>query len=292
MHPTLLELGPIELFGRSLGPLTLHNYGLMIAIGFLAAVFFILRDAEKEGLDRQLIAEKSLWALFWGVAGTRLLHIMMFPESYSWKDPIGWVAVWNGGLVFQGAFPLSIAYAWWVLRKHKQPFWKVSDIVLTYMPLAQAFGRIGCFFNGCCFGHRAQDLPWALSFPKGSPPYYAHLKRFSELTTDAQWSFPIHPTQIYSSMLLVLICLTLWLLRKKWQPFTGFVLPMYLMLYSVARFIIEIYRDDDNPTNLGFGVISNQQVFCLAMFALGAGLFIYLRKRSRATESREAAGDA
>ena len=83
MFPTLLKIGPI----------TLHSYGLMIALGFLAALYGAQRDAQKRGINPQTIQSMAFWALLAGLAGTRLLHIAMFPGGYSWRDPIGWIAI-------------------------------------------------------------------------------------------------------------------------------------------------------------------------------------------------------
>ena len=269
MHPVLLDIG-----------VKLHSYGFMIAVGFLVAVFLIQRDAKQAGLNYQLIGEMAFWALFWGVVGTRILHVIMYPEGYSWSRPLGWFAVWNGGLVFQGAIPASFTYAIIRLRHHKIPFWPVADIGLCYVPLAQASGRIGCVLNGCCFGQRADDLPWAVCFPKDSPAYLAQADHYAELSlTVDQWSYPVHPTQIYSALGLLLICLTLVLIRKRKYLFVGIVMPLYFIFYGIVRFIVEMYRGDGNPRGWGFNELTNQQVICILMVIAGTVLFAILYKR-------------
>jgi len=269
MFPTLLEIGPIQL----------HMYGLMIAVGFLTALQFMRKDAqERLGIAPDDMTQMALWALFWGVLGTRILHIIMFPQAYSWNDPIGWIAVWNGGLVFQGALPTALAYAIWTLRRRKISFWGMADVVFPWIPLAQAFGRMGCFFNGCCFGIRS-DVPWALQFPPGSPPHSAHYANGALHTQD--WSHAIHPSQLYSVMLLLTMAIVLFLFRMRWEPFRGALLPLYFMLYGVKRFIVEMYRGDGNPTGLGFGFFTDQQVFSLLFVVLGIGLFIWLWRTNK-----------
>lgn len=267
MYPVLLELGPVKL----------HSYGLLIAVGFLAGLFLAQRDFKKIGLDYKTLGEMAFWGLFWGVAGTRLLYIIMFPHEFRWNDPIGWIAIWRGGLVFHGAVPASFLYVWIGLRRKRIPFWPVADIGVSYLPLGQAFGRIGCFLNGCCFGCRADDLPWAVRFPEGSPVYHAHFP-IPSISSPA-WSHPVHPTQVYSIIGLLSICLILVILRKKWYPFLGFVMPLYFLLYGVLRFIIEFYRADGNPTSLGFGYLSDQQMFCLFMIVAGIALHVFLWRR-------------
>ncbi len=263
MHPILLKLGPI----------TLHSYGLMIAIGFLSAIYFSQRDLRKAGIDTQFVGEMGFMALLLGVVGTRILYILMFPGEFSWSRPWEWFAVWQGGLVFQGAIPITFAYVYFGLKKRGIPFWPVVDAAIPYLALAQAFGRIGCFLNGCCYGC-VTDAPWAVRFPPGRPVFS------SQVNLPAMpdgWSHPVHPTELYSTILLTLICLTLILLRAKWHPFVGFTMPVYLMLYGIKRFIVEMFRGDLNPTSLGFGVLTDQQVFAVFMLILGIGLFIYMR---------------
>lgn len=270
MYPVLLELGPIKL----------HTYGLMIALGFLLALYLIQRDAAKIGVSANDVSEMGMWTLLIGLAGTRLFHIFMFPEFYSWSDPIGWVAIWNGGLVFQGALPFGFAYLYFAMRAKKIPVGPMCDAAFPYLPLAQAFGRMGCLFFGCCYGLRADHLPWGIRFPEGSPAYLSHANHYASLVSGADhWSYPVHPTQLYSALLLLLIAATLVLLVRYWKPFPGFTAPLYLMLYGVKRIIVEFYRGDGNPTGLAFGWLSNQQVFSAIMFLVGVFLFIYLSRR-------------
>ncbi|HEO72475.1 MAG TPA: prolipoprotein diacylglyceryl transferase [Candidatus Hydrogenedentes bacterium] len=281
MFPTLLKVGPV----------TFHSYGLMIAVGFLAAFTMVKRDARKQGIDPQFANEMWLWALLWGIAGTRILHIIMFPDAYSWKDPLGWIAIWRGGLVFQGALPPAILYGWYYARKHEMRFWTLVDLIVPYIPLAHAFGRVGCFLNGCCYGKRT-ELPWGISFPRvpwnlsvsptGSPAYLDHCRRFALSHASDHWSYPVHPTQLYSVAALLCICATVVLIRDKWHPFAGVSMPAYFTLYGAFRFFVEFLRGDHNPTH--FGAFSDQQVFSLLLVAGGLILFsaLYLWDRPKA----------
>lgn len=267
MHPTILELGP----------LTLHSYGLMIAIGFITILYFMQRDARKVGVDPQAIGDMAFWTLIIGVIATRFTHIVMFPQHYTWDDPFGWIDVRRGGLVFQGAIPAAVLYVSWSLKRRNLSFRTVADVVMPYVPVAQAFGRGGCFLKGCCHGNRADQLPWAIRFPEGSPAFNTHQQHFPDFPVDATWSFPVHPTQIYSICLLLGMCGLLLLLRKK-RTFEGVTFPAYFAFYGVCRFIVEIYRGDGNPTHrwLGFD-FSTQQLFCLGMIVFGIAAWYFFR---------------
>jgi phosphatidylglycerol:prolipoprotein diacylglycerol transferase len=267
MYPILLALGPIKLY----------SYGLMIAVGFLLTLQLIQRDARKIGVDGGAISEMGFYALCIGVMATRLAHILMYSENYTWSQPLGWISP-KGGYVFQGAIPAVILYMYIALKRRKIPFWTMPDVIFPYVPLGHAFGRVGCFLSGCCHGKAAPDFFCAVRFPPGS---WAESK-YPDLASDVSgWSLPVHPTQIYSVVGLLCIFGIMLLLRKKWHPFEGFCFPLYLILYGISRFIVEAFRGDGNPTNLSFGFISNQQVFCLIMMGIGVVLFFWLRRRSR-----------
>lgn len=269
MYPTILKLGPI----------TLHSYGLMIAIGFITVLYFMQRDARRCGLDANAIGDTAFWTLILGVAATRLTHIILYPQYYSWSDPIGWINVTNGGLVFQGAIPAALIYCYWALKRRKQPFWAVADVVMPYVPVAQAFGRIGCFLKGCCHGSRADDLLWGVRFPEGSPAYYTQKQTYASFPPDAHWSYPVHPTQLYSVILLLCMCGLLLLARRK-RNFVGLTFPLYFILYGMGRFFVEIFRGDGNPTQRWFGYdVTAQQEICVVMIAIGIAVWIVLYRR-------------
>ena len=268
----------------NVGKLAVHSYGLMMALGFLTSLYFVQKEVRKAGLDVNVIADLAFWVLLIGLAGCRILHIIMFHDEYSWSDPVGWVAVWRGGLVFQGGPPPAILFGYWYLKRKKIDFWTVVDISFPYLALGHAFGRIGCFLNGCCYG-LPTTLPWGVRFPRvpfdvtkeptGSPAFLDHLNRFSKVSVNDQWSLPIHPTQLYEFAALLVICVTLLVLRKHWRPFVGFTMPIYFILYGLWRFFNESLRGDHNPTRiLSF---TDQQVFSLLFAALSVGLFFGLK---------------
>jgi len=271
-----------------IGPLAIHTYGLMIAVGFLCVLYLSQRDAIARGYSPKVFSDLAFLLLFIGIAGTRVAHIVMFPQEYSWKDPVGWFAVWRGGLVFQGAIPPTLLFTIWYLRRHRVPFWPACDIMFPYVPLGHAFGRLGCFLNGCCYG-KPTDAFWAIPArrwppdisqpPVGSPGFLDHMSRFSDVTAESHWSHSIHPTQLYESAGLFFLFGLMLLLRKRWNPFAGFTMPAYFVLYGLLRFVVEMYRGDHNPVRVG--TFTDQQVFSLAAAAVGVVLFVILWIRSR-----------
>lgn len=277
MWPVLLEIGPIRL----------HSYGLLVAIGFLCALHFVRRDAARAGYNPEVFTNLAFWLLPLGLAGTRLAFIAMYPQYFSWDKPLDWFAIWKGGLVFQGVIPVALPLIYFHLRRHSIPFLPACDLIMPYIPLGHAIGRLGCFMYGCCYG-KPTDLPWGVPArrvpwdtalpPHGSPAYMDHLERFSDLSAMDHWSHPIHPTQIYSALGLVLMCWILLCARRRFRSIPGVSLGAYFLVYGVFRFIVEFFRGDHNPVH--FGNLSDQQVFSLALAALGVGILIFLKRRA------------
>jgi phosphatidylglycerol:prolipoprotein diacylglycerol transferase len=277
MLPTLFKIGPIPI----------HSYGLMMAIGFLTALYLARRDAPRFGLDPDRLSDMAFWLLLLGLSGTRVLYIIMFRHEFSWTQPVEWIAIWKGGLVFQGAIPPALAVLYYYARRYNMGFWNLLDVVAPYAALGHAIGRIGCFLNGCCYGQRT-DLPWGVSFPRipfgtsepfafdGSPVYIDHAQRYHFDTSVDQWSYPVHPTQLYSAVGLTMLFFVLIYLRNHWRPFHGSIFTLYFMLYGVFRFFLEMIRGDHNPTH--FFNLTDQQIFSIIAFVVAAFLFVALRR--------------
>lgn len=270
-----------------IGPVPIHSYGLMMAIGFLLALYFGRRDAPKFGLDPDKVSDCAFWTLVLGLLGTRILYVIMFwnKDGFSFSKPLEWFAIWNGGLVFQGAIPPALVFVYLYARRTGMSMGDLLDMAAPYAALGHAMGRIGCFMNGCCYGVRT-ELPWGISFPRdpfdtsqpyiGSPPYLDHAARYHFDTSVDQWSFPVHPTQLYGAFGLVALCLFLLFLRKKWRPFRGSIVVTYFILYGIARFFMEMIRGDHNPTR-AMG-LTDQQWFSLIAVVIGVFLFLMLKR--------------
>jgi len=240
MHP--------ELFRIPFTPLTVKSYGLMLVIGFLAAVHIIRRLSKNITPDPQMITNASLYCLISGVIGARLFYVIHYYDSF--KDNfIRVFAIWEGGLELLGGVLGAILIIVLYLRYHKLPIRQYLDILLIGLMMTLAFGRIGCFLNGCCFGKPA-ELPWAVRFPYGSYAYTSQvepnplrnrtspqlklpsdffeegvLKPFNKLsaeqkeavTTGPYRCLPVHPTELYSSMDAVILTILLYLFWKRSQ---------------------------------------------------------------------------
>ncbi|NQT47235.1 MAG: prolipoprotein diacylglyceryl transferase [Candidatus Omnitrophica bacterium] len=212
MHPILFKIGPVEIY----------SYGVMVALGFLAATFLAARNAEKAGLDPTKIVDLFLWILISGLIGGRLLYVAMNIEGYI-LNPLDIVMLNKGGLIFYGGLITAFLAAVYFVKRNGMPVMKVADLIAPYIALGQMAGRVGCFLNGCCWGKISNSI-FALHFI-GTP-------------------FRRHPAQLYSALLLLAIFLFLRSLHRKDRAFSGQIFLTYLLLYSAMRFLIEFIRDE------------------------------------------------
>jgi phosphatidylglycerol---prolipoprotein diacylglyceryl transferase len=214
----------------SWGPLTLHTYGLMVAMGFLAGFTLAKRQFSVYGLPLSLLDHIVLVLMVSGILGARLFYF--FADGFDLLVAAPWTffKVWEGGLVFYGGFLAAVGALMVTARVRKFPFLVTADALVASLMLAQIFGRLGCFSAGCCYG-AACELPWAVTFENSQ--------------SLAPLGMPLHPTQIYEALGLSAL-LVGWLfvqpLTKKTGP--GLGVGYYLFGYGVLRFFIEIFRGD------------------------------------------------
>lgn len=223
MHPILLKLGPV----------TVYSYGAFVALGFAVAAFLIYRRAASFGIDKDNIVDLLILMLVTGIVGARLLYVFLNLGYYR-ANPYEVVDLSRGGLVWYGGFFAAIGSSVIYIKRKSMGFWNVMDLVTPYIALAQAFGRVGCFFNGCCYG--IKDIP----------------------------------VQLYSALILIIIfvLLVLWQDRRR---FAGEIALGYCMLYSLKRFGIEFLRGD-NP-GIFFG-LTISQVLSLVVIIAAVLIFI------------------
>jgi phosphatidylglycerol:prolipoprotein diacylglycerol transferase len=152
---------------------------------------------------------------------------------------------------------------------------KVADLCAPYIALGLGISRIGCFLNGCCFG-KVSSVPWAVRFPMGSPAWES--QHDAHLILDRAAALPVHPTQLYLSLLdfVTFLVLAFWIRRRK--RFDGQVFAWLLILKGVFRSFVEIWRDDDR--GVFFGWLSTSQIVSLPLIAIGIYLLVHYSKRT------------
>jgi len=270
---------PPNIFGFSPVPTW---YGLSLAVAFILCLELGYRRARKYGLAQELLSAVAFWGLLSGLAGARAGYILSHPHEFAWSRPLEWIAIWHGGQTFYGGLAGGLIAAVVVARLHHTHPWRILDFMAALMPLGHAVGRVGCFLRGCCFG-KVSDLPWAIRFPRhldvhgqiiGSDVYIDHLAT-GKIGPDAQWSLPVHPTQLYSIVALLVISAILWRVYDK-RSFDGQVSAIYLVAYGIWRFAVEFIRVE--PKEL-LGLTAWQWI---SLGLLTAGIVVYAYQRNRA----------
>jgi phosphatidylglycerol:prolipoprotein diacylglycerol transferase len=251
MHPDLFTLGP----------LTLHTYGLLVALGLVLAAFLAQRGARALSISQDMFWDLSLWIILGGMAGARLLYVIVCWKDFA-HDLLGIFRIWDGGLVFYGGIAGGFLSGWWFIRRHKLPFWELADIIAPTIPLAHVLGRLGCFFAGCCYGR--EDARLGLIFPALAD------------------GIPHLPTQLYEAGFNLLLFGFLWWRRKAQRP-AGRLFWMYVMLYAAWRFAIEFLRGDEIRGAFFLPWLHTSQLVAAVAIILAAFFWIYLGKRARRT---------
>ena len=278
MHPYLVRI-PLP-WG---GTFRIASYGFMIMCGFLLSLYIASRRARRFGIDPNGLFDAAVGGLVGGIVGARLLYVI-----YDWPtfrdQPLRIIRLDEGGLVFLGGAALGALALIFVATRRKLPLWRSLDVAASVLPLAHAFGRIGCFLNGCCYGFRT-DSWLGVKFPRvldpktgellGSPVFLDHLRQGLVAETD-RCSLPVHPTQLYEAgyNLAIFAFLSFWLARR-WRE--GEVGWLYLALYGSARFANEFLRAD-SPRVFGLTVA---QAMCMAIAALTIAMVVRGRRLSR-----------
>lgn len=222
-----------------IGSLTIHSYGLMIALGILVAAVGIYREAPREGLNADHVLEGVIVAAFSGLIGARILYVALNWDYYSTR-PFSAFFTQFEGLSFYGGLFAGVAALFLWTRWRRIGFLKLADLFAPYLALGYGFGRIGCFLNGCCYGLES-NLPWALPVSMADDVLR-------------------HPVQLYALLGALIIFIVLKLLRPI-RPFVGFLLVSLFALYGLLRFITEFFRYGE-AVLLG---LTSAQLFSLAL---------------------------
>lgn len=246
--------------------LPLHSYGMFVALGFLCAALIARRRAKVCGLPPDSMIDLALWAIVAGVAGGRLFYVMEFYKTEFRHAPLWYIFALNkGGLVFYGGFITgTLACAWYIWR-HKLPALRALDVVASVVMLGLAFGRLGCFSAGCCWGRPTQEW-YGVTFPAAAPAYHQ---------TGIPYLTPLIPSQLISAfnafvLFLILSAAFHWLRRRE-----GIVGALLLILYPINRFWLETLRGDTAQP----GALSIAQKISIPAFIAGVLMLIWVLRR-------------
>lgn len=276
MHPFLLQIGSF----------TLPSYGVMIMLGVITCVWMALRRARSLGINPDHIYDLAFWSLISGFLGARFLFIIVNFRDFL-ADPVSMIFS-RSGFVFLGGLLGAIPVVFYVIKKKNLEKWDVGDIAGPSVLLAHAFGRIGCFLAGCCYGGVCPpDSPLsflAIRFPvfrneagevEYSMSFYEHHEA-GLIDALANHSAPVYPSQLFESFANLFIMFVLLFVWRR-RGFQGQIFALYLMLYGVVRFLLEYVRGDAER-GIYLGMSTSQYI---ALGLITAGAIIYALRKNK-----------
>ncbi len=250
-----------------LGPVPLRAYAFFILVGILLAAWVGNRRWVARGGAAGLVYDVAVWAVPFGIVGGRLYHVLTDWPTYFGQGGSGLggaVAIWSGGLGIWGAISLGAVGAWIGCRRHGVPGPPFADALAVGIPLAQAVGRLGNWFNQELFG-RPTDLPWGLEIAAEHRP-----AGFEEFAT-------FHPTFLYEALWLVAVAAIVAWADRRWTLGHGRAFALYVAAYCVGRLGVELIRID--PATQVAGIRIN--VFTATLVGLGALAYFVISARLR-----------
>ncbi|MEQ8237885.1 MAG: prolipoprotein diacylglyceryl transferase [Cyclobacteriaceae bacterium] len=258
MHPELFQIGSM----------TIHTYGFMIMLGAIFGYWYMSKTVEKElGISPEKIQNLAILIILAAFVGGKLFFYFEDP-GYYFSNPSNMFKKFRTGFVFYGSLLFVIPTAVWFFRKEKWPLWPMMDRIAITGAIVHLFGRMGCFFAGCCYGQPTESV---LGITFSDPASQAE-----PLNT------ALHPTQLYSVTMISMI-LVLLLMLKKYHRLEGRLIFIYISLYAVGRGVIEIFRGDLRRGFIIDGVLSHSQFISL-LIILATGLtylFVYKKQASK-----------
>lgn len=260
MFPILLHFGDF----------TLHTYGLLVAIGFLAGIYTARHFAAQFGLDAERVFNLAVYLALAAIVGAKLFLVLQ-EWRYYWHEPSALLSVGfleSAGIFYGGVVAALIVLTLYVHRQ-KLGWLAVGDAIVPGLALGHGIGRLGCFSAGCCWG-KPTTLPWGITFHNA----------FAHATVGVPLNVPLQPTQLMEATAEGVIFLILWRLAKH-RAFTGQLTVVYLISYGIVRFLVDFLRAYEPQAMLFNGLMTDAQLTSLCMIALAIGILVaHARRRA------------
>lgn len=280
-------------------PIPLHTYGLLVAGAFLVGTWVAGREARRltplyakirKGKhyrfpDENDVLDVSFWILIASLVGSRVLFVIVNWDHYK-RNPANIFSV-SGGLVFYGGLIGAIGAALVFCRRRKIRFLELGDALIPSVAFGHVMGRMGCFAAGCCWGKvSGSDYPLRALFPRDALAYSSQLSS-GLISSGAQTTLPLHPTQLYEATGELLVFFLLIVVRSRFKRFHGQIVLTYFIVYSILRTTIESFRGDfergmilrwpvENPL-----ILSTSQFISLGFAVAGVALLVWIQRNRR-----------
>jgi phosphatidylglycerol:prolipoprotein diacylglycerol transferase len=254
MYPRLFELGPI----------TVYTYGVLLAAAYLLGLKLAMVRAKARGLDANRVLDLGIYIIISALIGAKLLLLVTDFELFR-ENPRELLTLARSGGVFYGGLILAVVVALIYIRRIGLPLWTTTDVFAPGIALGHVVGRFGCLFAGCCFG-KPTTMPWGITFHD----------TFAATNVGTPLGVPLHPTQLYEAGAELLILIFLLVTERKGRAFPGRTFWLYMLLYSVSRFVLEFYRGDDRGNPIG--MLSTSQLISVLLAPLAVVMLVYLSR--------------
>lgn len=266
MHKILLELGPI----------TIHSFGFCLALGILSAFTLMVWLGKKHGYTSDFLSNFVLVLMLSAFIGARFAYVCEHWTSQFKQDPINVFKIAQGGIMFYGGLLGGWLGGTIYLLVAKRSIIDILDLTVTVLPLGHAWGRVGCFLNGCCYGRRT-DCVIGVCYPKKSTVWYDQYYDNLIKATD-NVSLPVLPSQLIEAAFNLAICIVLVILYRRKNRIPGMQMGLYAIMYSAVRFFTETLRSDER---MQVGIFSISQAISIGIMIFGIGMIIYSLMRNK-----------
>jgi phosphatidylglycerol:prolipoprotein diacylglycerol transferase len=268
MHPILFEIGNWPFY----------SYGVLLALAYLAGLQLAVMRAKRAGVDPARIMDLGIYLIIAALVGAKLMLVIV-DFNYFRAQPRELLSLVRAGGVFYGGLLAAFGVGLWLVKKYRLPVWTTADLIAPGIALGHVVGRLGCLLAGCCYGKPAEGiaLNWAITF---TDPV-------ASVNVGTPLNLPLHPTQIYDAGAELLILLVLLMTERRGRTFPGRTFWLYMLLYAISRFVIEIYRGDERGILLG---LSTSQFVSVVL--VPASIYMLWRLRARGGPTPEAAARA
>ena len=266
MHPILFEIGNWPVY----------SYGVLLALAYLAGLQLAVIRARRAGVDPARIMDLGIYLIIAALVGAKLM-LVSSTSDYFRAQPRELLSLVRAGGVFYGGLLAAFATGMWLVGRYKLPVWTTADLIAPGIALGHVVGRFGCLLAGCCYG-KPTDVSWAITF---TDPV-------ASVNVGTPLQIPLHPTQLYDAGAELLILLVLLFTERRGRPFPGRTFWVYMLLYAISRYVIEIYRGDDARHHHRCSRRRSSSPWC----SCRSSIYMLWRLRARGGPSPEAASRA
>jgi phosphatidylglycerol:prolipoprotein diacylglycerol transferase len=260
MHPILFELGNWPVY----------TYGVLLAAAYLLGLQLAVWRAKHRGIEPNRVMDLGIWIIIAALVGAKALLVVVDWDYYR-TNPREMFSLFRSAGVFYGGLVVATVTGLLLIRRYKLPVWATADLYAPGVALGHVIGRMGCFFAGCCWG-RPTDLPWAITFTDPA----------AAINVGTPLNIGLHPTQLYEAGAELIILALLLATERKGRYFAGRTFWVYMLMYGVTRFIIEMYRGDPRGMIMG---ISTSQFVSVLLVPLSIVMLFWLSRREPAART-------